>query len=205
MTMGSRIAQLRNRKGYTQEYLAVQLGISRQAVHKWEKNETKPDTDNLILLAQVLEADVDYLVTGTEHTNITNKRNLPKLWSYLLVIVVTVIITFIGTVIFIANQPVSFDAGACGGGFETAIFDQYANTLLEENYAFLTNHLDENDAETVTITAIRESRNVTYKDKAIYMSFDVEYVLGDNSTESKTLHFVGERKWIQKYNWKMIK
>ena len=54
MTMGERIQQLRTAKGYTQEYIAGQLNISRQAVHKWEKNESRPDTDNLIMLADIL-------------------------------------------------------------------------------------------------------------------------------------------------------
>ena len=62
MTIGTRIQKLRTQKGYTQEYLANQLGISRQAVHKWEKNETRPDTDNLILLAEILGTTVEYIL-----------------------------------------------------------------------------------------------------------------------------------------------
>ena len=203
MTMGSRITQLRNGKGYTQEYLAVQLGISRQAVHKWEKNESKPDTDNLILLAQILETTVDYLASGNS-AEPKKKPKLPQAAVYVILVVVTAVITFMATVIYIANRPVSFDAGACGGGFETAVFDQYADSLVKNNWAYITHHIDEECADNLVVKPVRESRNVSYKDKAIYMSFDVEYLFADSSVQKATLHFVGERKWIQQYDWKII-
>ena len=52
MTIGNRIAELRKAKGFTQEYVADQLGVSRQAVSKWEQDQTSPDTKNLIALAE---------------------------------------------------------------------------------------------------------------------------------------------------------
>ena len=54
MTMGNRIAKARKEKCFTQEYVAESLGISRQAVFKWEKNQTKPDTANLIALSEMI-------------------------------------------------------------------------------------------------------------------------------------------------------
>ena len=62
MSMGTRIRQARNRKGYTQEYVAEALDVSRQAVHKWEKDQSKPDTANLMALAQLLDTTVDQLL-----------------------------------------------------------------------------------------------------------------------------------------------
>ncbi len=60
----------RRNKGYTQEYVAEALGISRQAVFKWEKDQTKPDTTNLIALSEVLGVSVEYLTKGeTEHSS----------------------------------------------------------------------------------------------------------------------------------------
>lgn len=64
MSMGQRIAALRKEKGFTQEYLAQQLSVSRQAVGKWEKNLSAPDTSNLIALSQILGCSVEYLTTG---------------------------------------------------------------------------------------------------------------------------------------------
>ena len=64
MTIGTRIASLRKAKGFTQEYVAEQLGVTRQAVSKWEQDQTSPDTNNLIALSQLLGASVEYLATG---------------------------------------------------------------------------------------------------------------------------------------------
>lgn len=64
MTIGNRISELRKAKGYTQEYVAEQLGVSRQAVSKWEQDQTSPSTDNLIALSKLLDARVEYLATG---------------------------------------------------------------------------------------------------------------------------------------------
>ncbi len=200
MTIGERIQKLRTGKGYTQEYIANELGISRQAVHKWEKNETRPDTDNLILLAEILGTTVEYIAVGDK----TEKKKLPKLWTYIITIIITALITFIVTVLYIANRPVSFDAGACGGGFETAVFDQYADRLIKDNYFYLTRDYKNSGADIVSISPVRDSRDVRYEGKAIYMSFDTIYTFSDRSTATCRLRFVGERKWIQNYEWKMI-
>lgn len=201
MTIGTRIQTLRTQKGYTQEYLANQLGISRQAVHKWEKNETRPDTDNLILLAEILGTTVEYIAVGDIKSN-NNKKSIPLWIKYIFVIIVTAVITFAATVLYIANQPVSFDAGACGGGFATAVYDQYADRLIEDNYFYLTK--DIKDKDVVSISPVRETRDVKYEGKAIYMSFDIVYTFSDFSSKNKKISFVGERKWIQNYKWRML-
>ena len=201
MTIGTRIQTLRTQKGYTQEYLANQLGISRQAVHKWEKNETRPDTDNLILLAEILGTTVEYIAVGDIKSN-NNKKSIPLWIKYMFVIIVTAVITFAATVLYIANQPVSFDAGACGGGFATAVYDQYADRLVKDNYFYLTR--DIKDKDVVSISPVRETRDVKYEGKAIYMSFDIVYTFSDFSSKNKKISFVGERKWIQNYKWRML-
>ena len=57
-----RLVQLRKQKNLSQEELAAQLGISRQAVSKWERAEASPDTDNLILLARLYGVSLDELL-----------------------------------------------------------------------------------------------------------------------------------------------
>lgn len=59
--LGPRIAQLRLDHGLSQEALANKLGVSRQAVSRWECGETLPDTENLIALADLFEVSLDEL------------------------------------------------------------------------------------------------------------------------------------------------
>lgn len=62
--MGERIKKLRSERGLSQEQLAELLGVSRQAVSKWERVEASPDTDNLIALAELYGVSLDELVLG---------------------------------------------------------------------------------------------------------------------------------------------
>lgn len=63
-TIGFRIAQKRRQKGLTQEALAERLGVSPQAVSKWENDQSCPDISLLPALAGALGCTVDELLTG---------------------------------------------------------------------------------------------------------------------------------------------
>lgn len=60
----NRLYELRKKHGLSQEELAEKLGVSRQAVSKWERSEASPDTDNLISLAKIYGLTLDELVFG---------------------------------------------------------------------------------------------------------------------------------------------
>ena len=64
--IANRLAKLRKEKGYSQEELAEKLGLSRQAVSKWERAESSPDTDNLICLAKLYNVSLDELLRTEE-------------------------------------------------------------------------------------------------------------------------------------------
>lgn len=64
MSVGDRIANLRKERNISQGNLAKAVGVTRQAVSKWENGLSLPDSGNLILLAEVLCTDVEYLTTG---------------------------------------------------------------------------------------------------------------------------------------------
>lgn len=64
MTLGIRIGLLRREKGMKQEELAERLGVSPQAVSKWENDLNCPDIGLLPLLAKTLGVTVDHLLTG---------------------------------------------------------------------------------------------------------------------------------------------
>lgn len=58
----NRLLQYRKQNNLSQEQLAEKIGVSRQAVSKWERAEASPDTDNLIMLAQVYGVTLDELL-----------------------------------------------------------------------------------------------------------------------------------------------
>lgn len=64
--IANRLQKLRKEKGFSQEELADALGISRQAVSKWERAEASPDTDNLICLAKLYNVSLDSLLDTDE-------------------------------------------------------------------------------------------------------------------------------------------
>lgn len=79
MTIGERIAKCRKEKNLSQEYIADLLDVSRQAVSKWETNQTEPDTSNLIELARIFGVSVEYLANGEEAPQkvVYVEKNLP--------------------------------------------------------------------------------------------------------------------------------
>lgn len=64
MSIGERIAELRKEQNLSQVQLADAMEVSRQAVSKWETDQSSPDSLNLIKLAQILDTDIEYLTTG---------------------------------------------------------------------------------------------------------------------------------------------
>lgn len=60
--LGEKLYQLRKSKGISQEELADQLNVSRQAISKWERGEALPDTDNLISISKLYNVSLDALV-----------------------------------------------------------------------------------------------------------------------------------------------
>ena len=64
MSVGERISELRAAQNLSQGQLADAMGVTRQAVSKWENDLSSPDTLKLIQLSEVLDTDVEYLATG---------------------------------------------------------------------------------------------------------------------------------------------
>ena len=66
MKLADRILELRKQKGLSQEQLADILGVSRQAVSKWESEQSVPDMDKIVLMSDCFEVTTDYLLKGIE-------------------------------------------------------------------------------------------------------------------------------------------
>lgn len=64
--IANKLVELRKKNGLSQEELADKLGLSRQAVSKWERAESSPDTDNLICLAKLYNVSLDELLNTDE-------------------------------------------------------------------------------------------------------------------------------------------
>ncbi len=72
LEIATRLVGLRKANKLSQEALAEKLGISRQAVSKWERAEASPDTDNLIALAKLYHVSLDELLKINEEEEIDN-------------------------------------------------------------------------------------------------------------------------------------
>ncbi len=73
--VANRLVNLRKQNNLSQEQLAEKIGVSRQAVSKWERSEASPDTDNLILLARLYNISLDELLnTGDEIPDYNDKN-----------------------------------------------------------------------------------------------------------------------------------
>lgn len=70
------LKMFRKQNGFTQEQVAEKLGVSRQAIAKWERGESIPDIENVIALADMYEVTVDSLVRNM--TDLPDKQTEKK-------------------------------------------------------------------------------------------------------------------------------
>ena len=73
--IGEKITKLRKETMMSQESLAEKIGVSRQAISKWERDETLPDIQNLIALSNVFGVSVDDIINNTNVNNTNEKSN----------------------------------------------------------------------------------------------------------------------------------
>jgi len=66
MNIADRIQHLRKIKGISQEELADKIGVSRQAVSKWESEQSIPDMDKVIIMSDFFDVTTDYILKGIE-------------------------------------------------------------------------------------------------------------------------------------------
>ncbi len=77
MTIGEKIFELRKEKGVSQETMAFELNVSRQAVSKWETDQSIPDLDKIKSLAEYFNVSIDYIVNDVNYNEeIIEKENV---------------------------------------------------------------------------------------------------------------------------------
>lgn len=86
MTLGDKLSKLRKQNNYTQEQLADILGVSRQAISKWESDASYPETEKLIQLSDMYHCSLDYLLKDEIESDDCNQGersvNLEKHFYY---------------------------------------------------------------------------------------------------------------------------
>lgn len=80
MNIADRIQCLRKNKGLSQEELADKVGVSRQAVSKWESEQSTPDIEKIIIMSELFEVTTDYILKGIEPVSMTNKKTMYSLY-----------------------------------------------------------------------------------------------------------------------------
>ena len=78
MSIADRILTLRKSKGMSQEQLAEAVGVSRQAVSKWESEQASPDPEKIVILSEIFGVTTDYLLKGTEPEKEAEKKTEEK-------------------------------------------------------------------------------------------------------------------------------
>lgn len=79
MTFGEKLQKLRKQKGWTQEQLAEQIHVSRQALSKWELDAAVPDTENVLQINRLFGVSTDYLL----HDEYESDGDLPAVHTAL--------------------------------------------------------------------------------------------------------------------------
>ncbi len=107
--LGENLARYRKDKGLSQEKLAEYMGVSRQAVTKWESNTTKPSSENLIKLAKLFDVSVDVLLSDV-YKNTLNEENISTSKASWLLIGISILEVIV--YIVLSNMLHVFDVGA---------------------------------------------------------------------------------------------
>lgn len=78
VTLGERIKERREKLKLSQGYVAEQIGVSRQAVSKWETGQSEPTAENLVRLAEVFETSLAELVGAGKNGGERRARKTPR-------------------------------------------------------------------------------------------------------------------------------
>lgn len=203
MTIGNRISSLRKQLKYSHEYVAEQLGVSRQAVSKWEKDISKPDTDNIIQLAELFDSNVDFILTGKTNSyvneNTKKSKNLSREQKKKVRVWVLSILGFaitVSIVLCIHLCPVDWESGACHGGYVTTVYDIYCDELTEK----FVNGMDDKD-KILWAEPIKGTQQGQDKGRKLFLQFNVKYKHSEYGIITQRIHFIGTRYWINSFKW----
>lgn len=136
MNMSDRIQYLRKSKGISQEELADKVGVSRQAVSKWESEQSTPDIKKIIIMSEIFEVTTDYILKGIEPVNMTNRKTIYSLYFGFAIIFATIaaIWSFTANRFRIDECFFIVIAGAVFGCAVSLIIQVASNLFRKNNY-----------------------------------------------------------------------
>ncbi|MEG2835418.1 helix-turn-helix domain-containing protein [Anaerorhabdus sp.] len=92
MKFNEKLLKLRKEKGYSQEELAQMLGVSRQAISKWEVSDSYPEIENVLEISKLFQVSTDYLLNDQqEEMNVLKEESEKKHYGFLLGVIISVI------------------------------------------------------------------------------------------------------------------
>jgi transcriptional regulator with XRE-family HTH domain len=119
MNLGEKILHLRKLSGMSQEELASQITVSRQAISKWELGESVPDTDNVIQLCKLFNVSADYLLNDDVESDMDipvvreNSDKLKRKYNLILLyIMMGLFLAFLGILALTTNARLTAIIGA---------------------------------------------------------------------------------------------
>ena len=95
---------------------------------------------------------------------------------------------------YIRMLPVEWDAGACGGGYATFVFNKYGKELAQKYTSRLSNKDD-----ILCAKAICGTQSARWEGQTFYLIFDVQYADTKQGVVTETVRFIGRRVWIDTY------
>lgn len=214
MALGERIKECRQKSGLSQEKVAELVGVSRQAVTKWEVNQSAPNTENLFKLAEIFGTTVNMLLDSNnsnkqssaeqiddlyrmeEEKKVSNQRRKTKQYIRIIIVVALILGCVLGGIIYIRNLPVDYDAGACGGGYATFIFDKYNQELTEKYVNGMIDH-----SNILSARAVRGTQEAEWEDQTLFLQFDIQYEHSAQGTVTERVRLIGQRTWFDTYDW----
>ncbi|WP_019892596.1 helix-turn-helix domain-containing protein [Allobaculum stercoricanis] len=135
MDISERIHHLRKSKGISQEELADQVGVSRQAVSKWESGQSTPDIEKIMMMSDLFAVTTDYILKGKEPIHTSNQKTIYSLYLGFAVIFATIA----GIWSFTANRFRTIEcvfimvAGAVLGCAVSLVIQVMANLFRKNN------------------------------------------------------------------------
>lgn len=163
MNIADRIQHLRKIKGVSQEELADKMGVSRQAVSKWESEQSIPEIDKIIAMSDYFAVTTDYLLKGIEMTE--NEDNSGEVIASKILYITSTLLIVIGLLCALTNWHENQRMNDIGGSMIIQavgiFFYLLARTLSKAKSPFYVKFLNVNLASWIPISMITGFLSIT--------------------------------------------